>query len=333
MLLIDALYINTSGGLELLKYLVTVLEQRNADCFYLFDKRCSAEFKNIIENKKSILTASTKNRYRFYRENYNRFTKILCFANIPPLIKNSAVVYTYFHNINLLNTPKKLRLKTKILIKLKRFYILFLRNNTTYWIVQTENTKSALKKTMQNDNIIILPFFNVDSVKQNETKARTDYIYVSNYTESKNHINLLRAWNILYDRGYKLTLHLTLQENTLPNKLKVLLEKFLEYGTVINHGFVNKEQVNELYNKSKATIYPSFNESLGLGIVEAMHAGCDVIAADLPYIHSVCLPSGVFDPLDVDSIVNSVEKYEIGNSQKTIQTIDNKINELIELII
>lgn len=333
MLLIDALYINTSGGLELLRYLVNVLEQRNVNCFYLFDKRCSAEFKNVMEYKKSILTANTKNRYRFYKENYNRFTKILCFANIPPLIKSSVVVYTYFHNINLLITPKELPLKTKILTKLKKLYILLFRNNTTYWIVQTENTKSALKKAIQKDNIIILPFFDLTSVQKNETKFRTDYIYVSNYAKPKNHINLLRAWNILYDKGYKFTLHLTLQENTFPNKLKVVLEECQKNGAVINHGFVNKEKINELYNKSKATIYPSFNESLGLGIVEAMHAGCDVIAADLPYIHSICIPSRVFDPLDVDSIVSSVEKYETGSSKKTIQTIDNKINELVELII
>ena len=38
-ILLDAVYINSSGGMVLLKYLVKALENSKADVFFLFDKR------------------------------------------------------------------------------------------------------------------------------------------------------------------------------------------------------------------------------------------------------------------------------------------------------
>lgn len=88
----------------------------------------------------------------------------------------------------------------------------------------------------------------------------------------------------------------------------------------------------ELYGMSKAIVYPFHNESLGLGIVEALVSGCDVIGANLPYIQSICHPSVVFDPYNPKSIANAVERYENGIIQKSVLTIYNHIDELIELL-
>ena len=86
-----------------------------------------------------------------------------------------------------------------------------------------------------------------------------------------------------------------------------------------------------LYRKSVATIYPSHNESLGLGIVEALTAGCDVIGADLPYIYSICKPSETFDPYNPESIADAVVAYE-RNRNKSILIARNKIDGFINLL-
>jgi len=52
---------------------------------------------------------------------------------------------------------------------------------------------------------------------------------------------------------------------------------------IINHGSLEKSNIQKLYNCSKATIYPSLNESFGLGIIEALTAGCDVIGLSMVY--------------------------------------------------
>ncbi len=101
---------------------------------------------------------------------------------------------------------------------------------------------------------------------------------------------------------------------------------------VVNHGVIPFKDVFDLYKQSKAIIYPSHNESLGLGIVEALTAGCDVIGSDLPFLHSICNPSGVFNPYSAESIADAVMKYEIGEARKSELLIRNQINELIELI-
>ena len=47
MILIDAIYINNSGGKVLLDYLVEKTEVEKIDCFYLFDDRCKNDYKFI----------------------------------------------------------------------------------------------------------------------------------------------------------------------------------------------------------------------------------------------------------------------------------------------
>ena len=98
---------------------------------------------------------------------------------------------------------------------------------------------------------------------------------------------------------------------------------------IINHGYIPFGQLAQLYIQSKATIYPSYNESFGLGLVEAMEAGCDVIAADRPFVHSICRPSEVFDPSSPQSIADAVLRYEDNRSPKTEKTVENRIDEMI----
>jgi glycosyltransferase involved in cell wall biosynthesis len=101
---------------------------------------------------------------------------------------------------------------------------------------------------------------------------------------------------------------------------------------IVNHGVIPFSEVFELYKQSKAIIYPSHNESLGLGVVEAITAGCDVIGSDLPFLHSICKPSGVFNPYSAESIAVALLAYEKGDSRNSELTIYNHINELINLL-
>ena len=108
MLLVDAIYINNSGGLELLLTLISRLENLNTDVVYLFDNRCRKLLSGkILRGKYSFFDPSMLQRLVFYLHHRNTFSKILCFGNVPPPIKVNAIVYTYFHNINLLNIPFK----------------------------------------------------------------------------------------------------------------------------------------------------------------------------------------------------------------------------------
>ena len=111
------------------------------------------------------------------------------------------------------------------------------------------------------------------------------------------------------------------------------LEEAVNAGVkIVNHGFIPTEELSVLYQQSKATVYPSYNESFGLGLVEAMEAGCDVIASDRPFVYSICEPSEVFDPKTPQFIADAVLRYETGQSRKTKQRVKNRIDEMINRI-
>ena len=180
--------------------------------------------------------------------------------------------------------------------------------------------------------IFLYPFWQSYGTSINEAYCRRDYVYVANYTPTKQHFLLIKVWEKLHELGFNLTLHLTL--SNYPIDLEQELEKALKNGVkIINHGSLEKSNIQKLYNCSKATIYPSLNESFGLGIIEALTAGCDVIGPDLPYIHSVCIPSVVFSSFEVDNVVNAIIDYERGCGQKSQLTITNNLSGLVDLLI
>lgn len=334
MILVDALYINNSGGLELLKYLIQSCEEINLNCKYLIDSRCADEFNFLESSKKIILNASLLKRNYFYIKNQNSFTTILCFGNVPPTIKTNAVVYTYFHNIFLAKTPKNHTFKNRILNKLKRYIIYTLKNNTNYWIVQTENTRNVFAKSLhvKDDKILVLPFYKIENINHHLSYDRSDYVYIANYKKEKNHEILIDAWNLLFKKGFSPNLHLTLSESA-PTTLLVKLNKSIKNGVkIMNHGYIDKNQVFELYAKSKVCVYPSENESLGLGIVEAIENGCDLIAPDLDFIKTICIPSVSFKFINPESIAKAVLEYEQGNFHTTKLKIENSIDQLINLL-
>ena len=333
MVLIDSLYINNSGGFRLLDYLVRELIKRDVQFFLLADDRCRGKLD--FYRKVMYMNASLKNRKLFYLQHRNDFSSVLCFGNIPAPIKMNVPVYTYFHNVNLLTLAEANTTKQKIIAWLKRQVFIHYKGNTDYWIVQTSNTANVLVKHFREtfSRVKLLPFYELpeELINLRNHPHGDDFVFVSNYTGAKGHEELVDAWELLHERGIDSTLHLTV------NKSKQIflerVEKARGKGVrIINHGFIPFADVIDLYRDSRAIIYPSHNESLGLGIIEAITAGCDVLGADLPYLHAICKPSGTFNPYDANSIADAVEKYEKGHSKQSELLVSNEIDNLINLI-
>ena len=69
MILIDAIYINNSGGLVLLQYLIKELEKSKLDIFYLLDDRTEQLFSNLNEDRCKFMSSSFYKRVVFYTKN------------------------------------------------------------------------------------------------------------------------------------------------------------------------------------------------------------------------------------------------------------------------
>lgn len=327
MILIDATYVNTGGGLQLLKYLLETLKDRNVDFFLLADARCLGMFDN--KTHVCYLKGSLKKRKEFYKnELRDDISSVFCFGNVPPPIHLKIPVCTYFHNINMLTLADCRDTKQLIKFWLKREYIKSQKRNTDEWFVQTSNTANELIKHLEiaKEKVFLYPFYKAPKRPEVET-TRTDYIFAGEYSGSKGHDELLTAWTLLHRQGIDRTLHLTVSQ-TYP--FVSLVKQATEEGvSIVNHGCLPPKELSKLYLKCKATVYPSKNESFGLGLVEAMELGCDVIGSDLPFIHVLCEPSEVFNPSNPESIADAVIRYEKDSNIQTIQLVQNRIDEMI----
>lgn len=336
MILIDSLYINYGGGLQLLRYLVCNLQERKVDFFLLQDSRAEG-FEEITH--KAVLPATMKARKAWYKLHGEEYTTVLCFGNVPPPIKLKVPVYTYFHNISLLKIPSDGKLITRLKFFFKQRLIDYYGRNTDAWIVQTDNTANELKRHLFSGNkaIYVLPFYRIpQELKEVRMKEnnRNDYALIGELSYPRGHGIILDVWKRLHEMGFDKTLHLTVSDRTERHMAyRQKIEELNAQGVkIINHGTILFGEVINIYKQCKAIVYPSSNESLGLSIVEAIEAGCDVIASDLPFTHAICVPSAVFDRENIDQICKIIVEYDCNPEKQSTLKIHDSINELLEII-
>jgi glycosyltransferase involved in cell wall biosynthesis len=335
MILVDALYINNGGGKILLDYLITNLNKSNLDVYFLLDDRIIGKFPEIKSNNVLYLKGSFIKRHYFYSKNKHRFSKVLCFGNLPPNIRLNAKVYTYFHQPMYLDIPNEFSFVEKFKFKLKIAILKQVARNTDYWLVQSNLIKEKLhlKFEFKTESIRILPFYpQFEPLKSAIIREKNIYLYVSNATPHKNHKRLIDVFCQFYDKYKEGKLVITVNNN-YPEILELIKSKINKKYPIENIGFVDRLTLQKKYLSSEFLIFPSLTESFGLGLIEAVECGCKVIGADLAYTYEVCEPSLVFDPSNDSSIFKAFENSLCGSNVKSsIIKIKNNIDEMINLL-
>ena len=334
--LIDSVYINSGGGLNILNEIIKNLEKKRLinKCFFLLDKRLEINKICIdLYSKYRFIEPNEKNRKNFYNEKSKYINSVLCLANVPPPIKIYLPVYIYFHNDLFLRPCRThLKVKNKVLNYIKRLYIILKNKNEYLWYVQSNLMLKKVSESLYIDKskIHISPIFSSNK-NMISNKAINTFLFVANYSKHKNHDRLLKSMIMsAKDIHDSIELHLTLPNSIfadsiyskckLPNNLKV-----------INHGILDFNDLKKLYTKSEFLIFPSLNESFGLPLIEAIQFNCKILASDLPFVKEIIKASFLFNPLSVDSIsekiLDAVQNKKIGYSKIIIE---NKIDTFVE---
>ncbi|WKW45559.1 glycosyltransferase [Myroides sp. JBRI-B21084] len=333
MILLDAIYINNSGGKILLDYLITKFESEKLSVFYLLDNRVKNNHPKINDRENIFyLNASLLDRHKFYKKNKNKFLKIFCFGNLPPSIRTNAVVYTYFHQKLFLEIPKRITFKQKLAFMLKSTVFTYFKKNTDFWLVQTKAMEESLSKKMNfKSSILIIPFYPELISSDIVIRDSNSFLYVSSGSDHKNHKVLLEGFKHFYDENNLGTLHLTIDESF--TELNQIINELIKSGyPIINHGFVEQSKLINLYKSCTFVIYPSLSESFGLGIIEALENNCKIIGANLPYTFAVCEPSLIFEPNSFESISESFKIACHTDLKVSKQLVFNEIDNLIKLL-
>lgn len=339
MILIDATYINQSGGLQLLELLFKNISTNKI--LFLLDLRIINH--DLIKQYNNInftfIKPSEFSRLKYYLKNKTELKKVLCLANVPPPIKLKCEVYTYFHNVILVD--EKLRsffsFKTRFYFKLKLLLIKWRKKNTDIWFIQTTNVRDLLISNLRisTDKIELMPFFD-DTIalsEQRKNNCINSFFYPAVGLPHKNHSLILNIWEKLYlTENFNHPLHLTID---IKSDLGKIIDHLQKRGIpIINHGYLNKKEIIELYKECKYTIHPSLGESFGLVLIEAIQYGCVLIAPELPYVKAIVTPNYFFDINKPNSLIKTIKKALLDKECiKSKILIKNEISVLISQLL
>ena len=316
-LIVYAPNINNGGGLILLWKLINKFSNSIISVIFL-DPRAV----NKNSSNSSMLTKIVKpklmNRLLSQFELFlaaKSTAIILCFGNLPPILRLKGHVIVYLQNRYLVDSYplKGHSFKTKLRILIERKWLLFFQSHADEFIVQTNSMKILLEKKLKKKiPIKIIPFhsFDFNNTVHKAPEKKYDFIYVASGEPHKNHDNLIKAWCLLADDGHFPSLCLTINEKIFP-ELFSKIQSFKErYGLAItNLQNLAHTEIIQLYNNSTALIYPSFLESYGLPLVEANYLNIPIIASELDYVRDVVSPDISFDPNSSLSIYRAVRRF------------------------
>ena len=110
-----------------------------------------------------------------------------------------------------------------------------------------------------------------------------------------------------------------------------LIDHFISLGVKItNLGFNNS--IENMYTSADICIYPSFNESFGLGLIEAAQADLPIICTNSAYALEIVTPACTFNPNIVDSIFNCLINYKSIQNMQSELRIENQLEKIITLL-
>ena len=235
---------------------------------------------------------------------------LLCFGNLPPLLRCRGSVFIYLQNrylsgaVSLTGMPFKVRLR----ITLERLWLRLLLRDSTF-IVQTRAMKEEVNARFNRD-AILLPFVPVsENVPLPNIEKKYDYLYVASSEPHKNHRRLLEAWLILADWGFYPSLCLTLDSDENPRLLKWIDQLKIKYGICVFNQPATRSGIKQRYAESSALIFPSLFESFGLPLLEAREEGLPILASESDYVRDVATPQESFNPESALSIARSVMRH------------------------
>lgn len=133
-------------------------------------------------------------------------------------------------------------------------------------------------------------------------------LYVGNAYPHKNLERLFKVFNLLKSQFSRLKLVLVGQKDFFYRRLEKSLSASQKKGIVF-FGFADDRQLANLYTHALAFVFPSLMEGFGLPGLEAMTAGCPVLASDIPVLREVYGGAVLyFDPENIDDMAEKISQ-------------------------
>lgn len=139
--------------------------------------------------------------------------------------------------------------------------------------------------------------------------TRPFVLFVSSLWRYKNCDGLLHAWRVARDElaGRQLVIVGTERDQRYASELRELIGRLGIGEDVVWVGGVSNEETVNFYRAADLLVYPSFNETFGLPILEAMASACPVVTSSISSMPEIAGGAALLaDPHDPRSIARAM---------------------------
>ena len=240
---------------------------------------------------------------------HKKIKKIVYINGLPPIFKNKkSYSIAVFQNLNIFNKKNYFFLKwffSRDFIRYLKFK--FFLKNIDEWIVFSESAERELSKYISKSITIKLLEYKQVIKHDTNIEKKYNFIYPATGGTHKNHNNLIKAMILLSEEKIYPSLLLTLSKKEI-NKLK-LNDLIKKYNLNIDSKLYEYDKISHGYQISQALIFPSYNETLGLPLIECQKYNLDVVASELDFVRDSVKPNETFDPYSPLSISRAIKRY------------------------
>ncbi len=150
----------------------------------------------------------------------------------------------------------------------------------------------------------------LDKVRQKYSQGKPFILYVSTLEPRKNHLNLLKVFNIIVkEHKIKHNLVLTGKRGWYYKELFEFVEKNNLQDRVLFVGYIPDSDLPSLYNAADLFVFPSLYEGFGLPILESMSCGLPVISSNASSMPEIVEGAGILlDPKDTKAWADAIYK-------------------------
>lgn len=331
MLLIDATFVNSKGGITVFRRILDSIDNVDRSKIILFvDRRLIGEY-SFFQDFEYYTSRGFFSRIFLYLKNKHRVSTILSLGNVPLIFTNKSYQITYIMQL-LLFDRDNINFKNKVIWSIKAIIVnLLFKFSSSDAAVQTSTIESLISKkfNLSSRKIFLFPVFK-ELKKTNKPIKYDKFFYPSSGELYKNVEFLIDVFLEYVKVNTESTLYLTISK-----KYKILYEKLkkLDSKNIINLKEIKHSEVLKMINDNTIIVHPSSVESFGLVLLESAYSGNVIIAPNKKYVHDVCEPSITFKENDKDDLLKKLNLIKNNNLLPAKHKISNKSAYLIKHLI
>ena len=145
-----------------------------------------------------------------------------------------------------------------------------------------------------------------------EISKKPYFLMVSTVEPRKGHFQTIKAFEILWSKGYELNLVIVGKEGWMVEDLVKYIKKHPELNKKLYWlGYVSDDLLDKLYHHATATIMASEGEGFGLAIFESAFYETPIIARDIPVFREVAKDGAYYFPnsKDPEVLARAIEEW------------------------